>query len=208
MEAASSIRSELGDPDFLVNNAGGIVERRLLLEIDDALWDECLALNLTASFHTIRAFTPSMVRKRAGSIVNIAATSVRFVWPGAAHYQVAKAGLAAFTRSIAYELGFEGIRANSVSPGTIETPRVTEAFLRSPRQAADEAEATALGRVGQPEEVAAAVAFLLSDEAAYITGAELLCDGGYSLTGQPFVSGTGTPGFRHLVVGVPLAGDG
>lgn len=185
-EAAGAVCSAVGDPTFLVNNAGGIIERCHALEIADRLWQDALALNLSSAFYTAQIFAPAMVRARAGAIVNVTATSVRFVWPRAMHYQVAKAGLAALTRSLAYELGEAGVRVNCVSPATIETPRVTEIFAQNAEHEASEARATALGRVGQPEDVADVVAFLLSDEARYITGEEILCDGGYSLTGQTF----------------------
>jgi len=185
--AGARIRDKLGEPDFLVNNAGGIVANRRLFDIDDSLWERALDLNLTSAFSTVQEFAPAMVRRGAGSIVNITATSVRFVWPGATHYQAAKAGLAALTRSIAWELGSSGVRANCVSPATVQTPRVTEIFGEDPTHEPTESQATALKRVGQPDDVASVVAFLLSDEARYVTGAEILCDGGYSLTGQTFV---------------------
>jgi 3-oxoacyl-[acyl-carrier protein] reductase len=186
VEAAVRIRDELGEPEFLVNNAGGIVANRSFFDVDMSLWQRALDLNLTAAFSTTQEFAPAMVRRRAGAIVNITATSVRFVWPGATHYQAAKAGLAALTRSIAWELGSAGVRANCVSPASIETPRVTENYAADPAFARIEAQATALKRVGRPDDVASVVAFLLSDESRYVTGAEILCDGGYSLTGQPF----------------------
>ena len=185
-EAAERIRTAFGEPEFLVNNAGGIVANRRLFAIDESLWQRALDLNLTAAFSTVQEFAPAMARRHSGSIVNITATSVHFVWPGATHYQAAKAGLAALTRSIAWELGSSRVRANCVSPATIETPRVTEIFDEDPEHARIEMQATALKRVGQPDDVASVVAFLLSDEARYVTGAEVLCDGGYSLTGQPF----------------------
>ena len=185
-DAAVRVRAELGEPELLVNNVGGIVARRLLLDVDESLWQRALDLNLTSAFSTVQEFAPAMVRRGSGSIVNITATSVHFVWPGATHYQVAKAGLAALTRSMAWELGSAGVRANCVSPATIETPRVTDLFAEDPTHEPTESQATALKRVGQPDDVASVVAFLLSDEARYVTGAEVLCDGGYSLTGQTF----------------------
>ncbi len=182
-QGAEAVRRELGDPDFLVNNAGGM-RYAPLFELTDEEWADALALNLTAAFNTVRLFCPAMVQKGEGAVVNIASTAARFAWPGASHYQAAKAGLVAFTRSVALELGRAGVRANCVSPGSVATPAAAP-LLASPAFLDEEEEATALGRIAEPDDVARVVAFLLSDEARYVTGEDILCDGGYSLTGQP-----------------------
>jgi 3-oxoacyl-[acyl-carrier protein] reductase len=180
--AAEELHNSFGHPDFLVNNAGGVTHAPIL-EMAVENWNQVLGLNLTAAFHTVRTFAPAMVERRAGAIVNVASTSARFSWPRTAHYSAAKAGLVALTRCIAYELGSAGVRANSVSPATIATP-AWGSGLENEGFAHEEAAATALGRIGEPTDVARVVAFLLSDEARYVTGEDILCDGGYSLTGQ------------------------
>jgi meso-butanediol dehydrogenase / (S,S)-butanediol dehydrogenase / diacetyl reductase len=181
-ETHRAITADVGNPQLLVNNAGGLTHA-FLLDLTPDSWHDVVQLNLTAAFYTTRLFAPAMVERQGGAIVNIASTSARFSYPRSAHYSAAKAGIVALTRSTAFELGSSGVRANSVSPGSIETPawgsRLDEAAFRD-----HEAAATALGRVGQPADVARLVAFLLSDAAAYITGENVLCDGGYSATGQ------------------------
>jgi NAD(P)-dependent dehydrogenase (short-subunit alcohol dehydrogenase family) len=182
--AAGEVRRALGDATLLVNNVGGL-NYAPLLEMSAEVWERALALNLTAAFYTVRVFGPAMVALGGGSIVNIASTSAHFVWPRTAHYSAAKAGVLGLTRAIAFELGRSGVRANAVSPASTETPAWGGA-LQDPELRAREAEATALGRIAQPEDMARTVVFLLSDEAAYVTGAEILCDGGYSTFGQDF----------------------
>jgi 2-hydroxycyclohexanecarboxyl-CoA dehydrogenase len=181
--AADKIRSALGDPAFLVNNAGGSGAYVHILDLDDELWQASLALNLTASCNTVRTFCPAMVREGAGAVVNIASTAAHFAWPHNAHYMAAKAGLVAFTRGVALDLGRTGVRANTVSPGSVRTP-VVSGVLADPDFVREEDDATVLGRMAWPEDVARVVAFLLSDEAGYLTGIDVLCDGGYSITGQ------------------------
>jgi 3-oxoacyl-[acyl-carrier protein] reductase len=181
--AAVSVRAALGEPDFLVNNAGGSLAYVYVLELTDELWDASLALNLTGPCNTVRAFCPAMVARGAGAVVNIGSTAAHFAWPWNAHYMAAKAGVVAFTRGVALDLGRSGVRANSVSPGSVRTPGTT-AVMSDAAFVQEEDDATALGRMAWPEDVARVVAFLLSDEAAYLTGVDVLCDGGYALTGQ------------------------
>jgi 3-oxoacyl-[acyl-carrier protein] reductase len=180
--AANAIRDRLGDPGLLVNVAGG-VRHAPVLEMRTELFREILDLNLTACFRTIRMFSPAMVRRGSGAIVNIASTSARFVWPNTAHYCAAKAGVVSLTRCVAHELAPSGVRVNAVSPGTIETP-AWQGLLDIDEIRRDEEDATALHRIGQPRDVARVVAFLLSDDASHVTGEDVLCDGGYSVTGQ------------------------
>jgi 3-oxoacyl-[acyl-carrier protein] reductase len=183
-QAAEEVRRAFGDPELLVNNVGGL-DYAPIVEMSADVWSRAIALNLTTVFCTVRVFSPAMVERGAGSIVNVASTSAHFVWPQTSHYSAAKAGVLGFTRAVAFELGRSGVRANAVSPATTETPAWGGA-LDDPDLRSREAEATALGRIAQPGDIARTVAFLLSDEAAYVTGAELLCDGGYSTFGQDF----------------------
>jgi 2-hydroxycyclohexanecarboxyl-CoA dehydrogenase len=183
--AARAIRADLGDPHYLVNNVGATPAIVSLLETPLEVWERGLAVNLSAAFHAARLFCPALVERRSGAVVCIASTAARLVWPGIGYYNTAKAGLVAFTKTLAYELGRAGVRANCVSPGSVETPAWGGAFT-DPAVRAREAEATALGWIPQPGEIAPLVAFLLSDDAGYITGEDILCDGGYALTGQVF----------------------
>lgn len=181
--AAAGVATTFGPASLLVNCAGGFRRKASLLAMTEEEWHGVLDLNLTAAFHTLRAFGPAMVRQRRGSIVNIASTAATMVWPGQGHYGVAKAGLVALTRSAALELGRTGVRVNSVSPSTVATPGVAP-VLADPLFRANEEQATALGRLATPEDVARVVIFLLSDDSGYLTGIDVLCDGGYALTGQ------------------------
>jgi NAD(P)-dependent dehydrogenase (short-subunit alcohol dehydrogenase family) len=182
-EAAKQIRAALGEPDFLVNNTGGSLAYVPVLELSDELWQDVLALNVTAALNTIRVFCPAMVRAQAGAVVNIGSTAAHFSWPRCSHYQAAKAAVVALTKGVALDLGPSGVRVNSVSPGSVETPGVV-GVLSDPDFVTEEADAVALRRIARPAEVAQVVSFLLSDEAEYVTGVDVLCDGGYSLTGQ------------------------
>jgi NAD(P)-dependent dehydrogenase (short-subunit alcohol dehydrogenase family) len=181
--AAVRIRAEMGDPDFLVNNTGGSLAYVPVLELSDELWQDVLGLNVTAALNTIRVFCPAMVERGQGAVVNIGSTAAHFSWPRCSHYRAAKAALVGLTKGVALELGDTGVRVNSVSPGSVVTPGVA-GVLSDPAFVAEEEDAVALRRIAEPNEVARVVCFLLSEEAAFITGTDLLCDGGYSLTGQ------------------------
>lgn len=166
---------ELGPVELLVNNAG-ISHQGLFQETDDAAWDRLLAVNLTGVRNAIRAVLPHMLSEKRGSIVNI--SSIWGLRGGSceAAYACTKAGVIGLTRSLALELAPSGIRVNCVAPGCVETD-----MLRTlgPETAALLAEETPLGRLGRPEDIAEAVAFLASDRAAFITGQVLTADGGF-----------------------------
>jgi NAD(P)-dependent dehydrogenase (short-subunit alcohol dehydrogenase family) len=187
-KAARAIDEALGEPSLLVNNAGGVPRKSSLLDLPVETWEDTLALNLTSVLHGLAVFAPAMVRRRRGAVVNVASTAGRFAWPGQGAYAAAKAGVVGLTRAAAFELGGSGVRVNCVLPATVDTPGVAGS-LADPAFRENEERATALGRLARPEDVARLVAFLLSDEAAYLTGADVLCDGGYSLSGQTHIRG-------------------
>ena len=169
--------SELGDLDILVNNAG-VTRDTLLARMSDEDWAEVLNTNLGGVFHTSRAVARKMLRRRAGSIVNVTSVVGLRGNPGQANYVAAKAGVIGFTKALARELGGRGVRVNAVAPGYIETELT--AVLSEPVRDAILAN-TPLGRLGRPEDVAGAVRFLCSDEAAFVTGEVLLVDGGLGM---------------------------
>jgi 3-oxoacyl-[acyl-carrier protein] reductase len=169
--------SELGDLDILVNNAG-LTRDTLLARMSDEDWDDVLDTNLGGVFHTSRAVARKMLRRRAGSIVNLTSVVGLRGNPGQANYVAAKAGVIGFTKALARELGGRGVRVNAVAPGYIETGLT--AVLSEPVREAILAN-TPLGRLGRPEDVAGAVRFLCSGEAAFVTGEVLLVDGGLGM---------------------------
>ncbi len=172
--AIAAAEQALGPIDILVNNAG-LTRDNILLRLTDADWNAVLDANLKGAFHTTRAVIKGMMKRRAGRIVNITSIVGLTGNKGQANYAASKAGLIGFTKSVAKEYASRGILANCVAPGFIETD-MTAALP-------DEARATllqdiALGRLGQPEDVAGAVLFLASDLAGYVTGQVLVVDGG------------------------------
>jgi 3-oxoacyl-[acyl-carrier protein] reductase len=163
-----------GRIDVLVNNAG-IVRDGLLLRMKDEAWDEVLATNLRGAFLCTRAVLHGMIRQRSGRIISIGSISGVIGNAGQANYAAAKAGLIGFTRSVAREVASRSITANVVAPGMIET-EIWAGVSDDARQKL--LSAVPLGRTGTSEEVAAVVAFLASDAAAYLTGQVLHVDGG------------------------------
>jgi 3-oxoacyl-[acyl-carrier protein] reductase len=174
---AARLVEEAGDVDVLVNNAG-LTRDGLLARMSDDDWRVVIETNLSSVFYTCRAVTRPMMKKRAGSIVNVSSiVGVHGNW-GQTNYAASKAGIIGFTKSLARELGSRNVRANVVAPGYIRT-QLTDVL---PEEAiAAMIGATPLGRVGEPEDVAGAVRFLCSDEAAFISGEVLLVDGGMGM---------------------------
>ena len=176
-EQAKRLVEEAGDLDILVNNAG-LTRDGLLARMSDEDWRDVIETNLSSVFYTCRAVTRGMMKKRAGSIVNVSSiVGVHGNW-GQANYGASKAGIIGFTKSLARELGSRGVRANVVAPGYVNT-RLTDVLPEEAQQAM--LANTPLGRLGEPEDVAGAVRFLCSDEAAFITGEVLLVDGGLGM---------------------------
>ena len=178
-DAGEAVRlvEEAGDVDILVNNAG-LTRDGLLARMPDEDWRAVIETNLSSVFYTCRAVTRPMMRKRAGSIVNISSVVGVHGNPGQTNYAASKAGIIGFTKSLARELGSRNVRANVVAPGYVKT-RLTDVL---PEEATGAMlQATPLGRLGDPEDVAGAVRFLCSDAASFITGEVLLVDGGLGM---------------------------
>ena len=166
--------AELGKVDILVNNAG-ITRDDLIMRMGIDAWREVLETNLFGAFYAIKAVTRPMLKARSGRIINITSVSGQAGQMGQANYSSAKAGLIGLTKATARELASRGITVNAVAPGFV----VTELTHDLPQELKDELiRRTPLGRFGTTEEIAHAVAFLASDEAAYITGQVLAVDGG------------------------------
>ncbi len=175
--SAQSLVEAAGDVDILVNNAG-LTRDGLIARMSDDDWQTVLDTNLSAVFYTCRAVSRPMMKKRAGAIVNVSSIVGVRGNPGQVNYAASKAGIIGFTKSLARELGSRNVRANVVAPGYVHT-QLTDVL---PEEAtALMLQNTPLGRLGDPEDVAGAVRFLCSDDAAFVTGAVLLVDGGLGM---------------------------
>jgi 2-hydroxycyclohexanecarboxyl-CoA dehydrogenase len=176
--------AQAGDVDILVNNAG--TDRfAFFVNSDEELWDFVLGVNLKGVLQCTHAVLGAMQRRGGGVIVNVASEAGRVGSQGSATYSAAKAGVIGFTKAIARESARYGVRANAVAPGPIETPLLNSA----PEQLGELGhrlkqgmiDATVMRRIGTPDEVAAAIAFLASDDASYVTGQTLNVSGGLSM---------------------------
>jgi 3-oxoacyl-[acyl-carrier protein] reductase len=172
--AIAAAEAALGPIDILVNNAG-LTRDNILLRLSEEDWDAVLDANLKGAFFTTRAVIKGMMKRRAGRIINIGSVVGLTGNKGQANYAASKAGLVGLTKSVAKEYASRGVLANCIAPGFIETD-MTAALPSEARTAL--LEQIALGRLGRPEDIAAAVLFLASDLAAYITGQVLVVDGG------------------------------
>ena len=173
-DAVKQVSDALGVPDVLVNNAG-IIRDGLAMRMSAENFKAVIDTNLTGAFNMIRACLPLFVRRRSGRIINISSVSGMMGNAGQANYAASKAGLIGLTKTVAREVASRGITVNAVAPGFIETDMtkgMSEAALNAGLAAVP------MGRIGKPEDVANAVNFLASDEAAYITGCVLKVDGG------------------------------
>jgi 2-hydroxycyclohexanecarboxyl-CoA dehydrogenase len=182
--ALERIESELGPLEVLVNNAG-YDEFAFFTQTEAELWDRVLAVNLRGVLAVTHAVLPGMQERGRGRIVNVASEAGRVGSQGSAVYSAAKAGVIGFTKAVAREAARYGITCNAVAPGPIETPLL----MAAPEQLGEIGERlvkgmvgnTAMRRIGQPEEVAAAVAFLASDDASFVTGETLGVSGGLGM---------------------------
>jgi 3-oxoacyl-[acyl-carrier protein] reductase len=175
--AVAAVEAALGPVDILVNNAG-ITRDGLMVVMDEADWDAVLTVNLKGAFVMTKAVLRGMIKRRSGSIVSISSVVGRRGNAGQVNYSAAKAGLIGLTKSLAKEVGSRNVRVNAVAPGYIET-EMTAALGEAARNAL--ICQIPLGRIGTPEGVADAVAFLAGDSASFITGAVLAIDGGLGI---------------------------
>lgn len=173
-ELFEEIDSVYGSLQVLVNNAG-ITKDNLLMRMGDEAWEAVIATNLTAVYRMTRRAIKGMMKARFGRIINISSVVGQMGNAGQTNYAASKAGLEGFSRSLAREIGSRGVTVNCIAPGLIETDMTDELDERLLNSMLD---AVPLGRLGQPDDIAAAAVFLASDEAGYITGSVLAVNGG------------------------------
>ena len=179
--AIDKIRDHFGGLDIQVNNAG-ILSLPGVAELERSEWDRVINVNQTSVWLGLK-YGAALIREggKGGSIINLSSTYAHVGSGGAIAYQASKGAVFIMTRTAAVEFAGDGIRVNSIAPGIIETP-MTREVLAAAGPSHPDITRTPLGRAGQPEEVANAALFLASDEASYITGAELMVDGGRTIT--------------------------
>lgn len=173
----TAAETAMGQVDILVNNAG-LTRDTLAMRMNDEMWQSVLDVNLTAAFRLSRSAIKGMMKRRHGRIISIASIVGTTGNPGQANYAASKAGLIGMTKSLAQEVGSRGITLNCVAPGFIQTA-MTDVLNDDQKNKLNEK--IPLQRMGQPEEIAAAVVYLASDEAAYVTGQTLHVNGGMAM---------------------------
>jgi NAD(P)-dependent dehydrogenase (short-subunit alcohol dehydrogenase family) len=170
------VKSRFGNLDIIVTCAG--ISKFLPLEdTSDQVWDNNLAVNLTAVFRLVRDAAPLLKESQAGRVVTIGSVMSEFAGPGLTAYTASKHGLLGLSRALATELGGHGITVNCVQPGAIETPMTATAFNDMPEYKTFWSEKAPLGRLGQPQDIADVIAFLVSDEARFMSGHGIYVDG-------------------------------
>jgi 2-hydroxycyclohexanecarboxyl-CoA dehydrogenase len=182
--AVSAVEEELGPVEVLINNAG-YDEFGFFVRTEEPMWDRVLGVNLRGVIAVTHAVLPGMQERRRGRIVNVASEAGRVGSSGSAVYSAAKGGVIGFTKAVAREAAKYGVTCNAVAPGPIETPLL----MAAPEALGDVGQrlvetmvgSTVLGRLGQPDEVAAAITFLASDDASFVTGQALGVSGGLAM---------------------------
>lgn len=169
-KAVAGVVAEFGRVDVLVNNAGAM-RRGALLDTSEADWNLSMAVNVNALFHMCQAVLPTMIEQGDGSIVNTASQWGLTPAPGHIAYNVSKAAVVSFTKSLARDYAPDKVRVNAVCPGEIHTPMLERGIAEKGKTVADLDALVPFGRIGKPQEVAALIAFLASDEAEFVCGA-------------------------------------
>lgn len=176
--AAAAVQA-FGRIDGLINNAGlfsALLPKRPMMEIDISMWDRVMAVNIKGPFLCCRAVIPQMQKQKSGSIVNISSNTVLSGVTGLLHYVTSKSSQVGFTRSLAREFGPDGIRVNVIMPGLVETEGVKGGYTEADKQRA--VAGRSLSRTQQPDDLNGMIAFLLSNDSAFITGQTFNVDGG------------------------------
>ncbi len=190
-EAAAAVTDALGSADVLVNNAG-ILRPGDLADLPIADWEAMMNINLTGYLRCAQAFGKAMLARGEGSVVHIASIAGSQPQAASGAYSPGKAAIRMLSRQLAFEWGPRGVRSNVVSPGLVRTP-LSEAFYQAPGVLEKRSAAMPLGRIADTRDIAEAVAFFASDRASYLTGQELVVDGGFS---QTLMSHVPRPGFE------------
>jgi NAD(P)-dependent dehydrogenase (short-subunit alcohol dehydrogenase family) len=181
LAALSSVRSTLGTAGILVTSAG-IEGFESFVDITPEAWDRMIAVNLTGTFHCLQAVVPDMIESGWGRIVTISSSSAQSGTRRMAHYVASKGGVIALTKALALDLAPDGITVNTIPPGVIDTPMMRRPIESGQMASMEQVLARApLGRAGTPDDIAAACAFLCSEEAGYITGQQINVNGGWYL---------------------------
>ena len=188
--AILELAATIGRVDILVN-AAGITRPGSILEMDRSDWDRVLEVNLTGYLNTVRAFVPGMVEQGSGTLIHVASIAATHPQGSSGAYSVSKAAVQMLSQQLSIELGPRGVRSNTVSPGLVRTP-MSEAYYQVDGVLERRNAAVPIGRVATPEDVADVVTFLASDRARYITGVDLIVDGGFSRT---LMSSVPRPGY-------------
>ncbi len=175
----AQVSKKAGPIDILVNSAG-MENKHSFVTMPLKDWDQVMSVNLRAVFLCSQLAAQSMVKRKRGVIINISSVHAVLPWIGYAHYCASKGGLEMLMKTMALELAPKGIRVNNVAPGAIATP-INESWLHDAAKVRQELKKIPLHRIGRPDEVAGAVLYLVSDEAAFITGTTLYIDGGRTL---------------------------
>ena len=170
-----------GRVDVLVNNAGILDDYLPAADTPDEVWDRVIGVNLKGVFHTSRALIPQMLENGGGAIVNVASTAALVGGNGGAAYTTSKHAIVGFTRQLCFDYASSGIRANTVCPGAVETGMTKEIFAAGDAAVMEAVRSAPIGRWAQPDELAGVIAFLASEDAAFVVGATYVVDGGFSV---------------------------